>query len=187
MGPIVIFGLQVASYCWEISWALCKHIMCSSLNTIFDWQQAEQTFKEQQAVCDTADYTNPQFKPALARQAGLFFSCFCPFSSPLVPLSFTHPSSFSFSLNLCRPASFDPTFFPSSLPLFLSLFLSPFSVQSWDKLNESPCNGGNTSFWQCSISQGAYFLTDWINVLCLVWEATCSGSEGYSQAHRSTH
>lgn len=171
----------MASYCWEVSWALCKHIMCSSLNTIFDWQQVEKTRK------GTAGCVILLTTQARSRQAGLFSSCFSPFSSPLVPLSFTYSSPLSFSLNPCCPASFDPTFFPWSLLLFLSPRLPPISVQRRDKWNESPCNGRNTSFWQCSISQGAYLLTDWINVLCLVWEATCSGSEGYSQAHWSTH
>lgn len=120
--------------------------------------------------------TDP-LSPALVLQAGHFFCYFCHFSSP----------------SLCPPLLFLPQSLSSYLirSHFLSLVFPrsscSFPVQSRDKLNKSPCNGGNISLWQCSISRAPYLLTDWINVLYLVWETTCSGSEGYSQAHRSAH
>ena len=169
MRPVAIFGV-----CWTLS----KHIMCSSVNSIFDWQQARQTFIGNSRLCVILLTTQSRrLSPALSRQAGHFFSYFCPFSSPFFPPLFP-PQSLLSSLVWSNVLSF----FPPSI-CFQS---SPPSVQGWDNL-ESPWNGGDISLWQCSISPAAYLLTDWINVLYLVWEATCSGSEGYSQAHRPTH
>lgn len=163
---------------------LSKHIMCSSLNIIFDWRRAQTNIhREQQAVCDTADYTNLPFNSRSRSPSWALFQLLLSFQlSFFAPHPHPHPPSFS-SLNPCRPPWFDLITFPLTLP---SVAFS-LAVQSGDKLNVSPlCNGGNISLWQCSISPGAaYLLTDWINVLYLVWEATCSGSEGYSHsAHR---
>lgn len=172
-GQFVVFGV-------EVSWALSKCITCSALNTIFDRQQARQTFigkSRLYAILLTAQRCH--LSPVPACQSGHFLSYFCPFSSPSFPSAL-----FSFPLNHCHPYHIWYHFLAQ--PLF-SPFTAfrPLCVQSTDKLNKSPCNWRNTSHWQCSITWAAYLLTEWINVLHSVWETTCSGTEGYSQAHRS--
>lgn len=164
----------------QVSWALSKDIIRSSLNTIFDWQRARQTFMGNSRLCDTADNRNPPFK-----------SCSCSPSWALFQLLLSFQLSFTLPFLLFLPQSLSSYLIRSH---FLSLVFPPDSycsfplpVQSRDKLNKSPCNGGNISLWQCSISRAPYLLKDWINVLYLVWETTCSCSEEYSQAHRSAH
>lgn len=126
--------LKYSDYQWQVnaekSLGLFANTLCAvHFNTIFDWQQAKQTFKEQQAVCDTADFTNQPFKSHSCSPSWAFFQLLLSFQlsfafsffPPFLPLFFL-PQSLSsyfiwslFSILLLSPSSF-----PHSFLLFLS-------------------------------------------------------------------
>lgn len=118
-----------------------------------------QTFIGNSMLCAILLITQTHhLKPALAHWA--FFKLLLSFETP------THPSP----ILLSTQSSSSYLIWSHSLSLIFSPLPSfcPHTLSIAE--TTSRCNCGNISLWQCVISRAAYLLTDWINLLYLVWE-----------------